>query len=61
MPEHKPRIYLHENGKYVSIGFTDTNDTLLEMPNQVDGWRDWERAAKWIAAVEVILKKESSA
>ena len=58
MAEHKPRIYLHENGMYVSIGFTDTNDTLLMMPDQVEGWRDWARAAEWIAAVEAILKGE---
>jgi hypothetical protein len=59
MADHEPRIYLHEDGRYLSIGFTDTNDTLLKMPDQGEGWRDWERAAEWVAAVDKILKEHA--
>lgn len=53
---HAPRIALHPGGNYLSIGFGDTNDTLLRMPARPEGWRDWERAREWAEAVDAILQ-----
>jgi hypothetical protein len=42
------RAFVHPDGEYLSIGFEDTNDTLLKMPV---GWRDRERVVAWVEAV----------
>ena len=47
----KPRIYLHDDGRYVSIGFEDTQDTLLRITSDGDDGRDMERLASWVSAV----------
>jgi hypothetical protein len=55
--DHKPRIYLHPDQQYISIGFTDTEDTLLDMPT---GFRDHARAVEWVEAVASALSQNES-
>lgn len=55
MSERKPRISLHPDQDYISIGFEGTNDTLLKMPSRPEGWGDHAVAVEWVAAINVAL------
>ena len=48
----RPRIYLHDDQQFISIGFEGENDTLLKMP---EGWRDRDRAVEWCIAISRML------
>lgn len=47
--------FMHPDGEWVSIGFVDTNDTLLRCP---EGSRDRKRVREWCAAVCAVLGME---
>lgn len=55
---HSPRIYLHPDGQCISIGFTDTGDTLLFL-KAGDNHRDAARMAEWVAAVQPLLEERA--
>lgn len=62
---YKPRLYLHPEGKIVSIGFEGTNDTLLslEFGAAVYGDKDRDRGdmlvlREWVEAVSKLLNPE---
>lgn len=55
MAEGKPRIYLHPDGEWLSIGFADTNDALLRAQG---GWRDRKQLAQWVDAIQALLNAE---
>ncbi len=49
-----PRIYLHPDERYISIGFEDTPDTLLRLPDP-EAHGDHERAVEWARAITQLL------
>lgn len=55
MSDRRPRISLHPDQDYISIGFEGTNDTLLKMPSRPEGWGDHAVAVEWVAAINVAL------
>lgn len=60
MIDRKPRIYMHPDGRYVSIGFEGTNDTLLKVTEDVrEGWRDVEVVREWVEAISRMLSDNS--
>lgn len=50
-----PRLHLHPDGHTVSIGFSDTQDTLLVLAGGPEAWRDAEHLRQWCVAVNQIL------
>lgn len=61
MSEHRPRIHMPADGQYVSIGFTDTQDTILKVGGHSGpgGWRDVETTREWVAAVSELLRSDA--
>jgi hypothetical protein len=49
------------DGQYVSIGFTDTQDTILKVGGHSGpgGWRDVETTREWVAAVSELLRSDA--
>lgn len=55
--KRKPRVYMHPDGLYVSIGFEDTQDTILKVGGHPGpgGYRDVAVTREWVAAVREAL------
>lgn len=51
MTRRKPRIYPHPDGHTVSIGFSDTQDTLLSLNGGPEAHGDAACLAEWVGAV----------
>lgn len=59
MTGRKPRIYMHPDGRYVSIGFKETNDTLLKVTEDVrESWRDVEVTREWVAIISSMIDNQ---
>lgn len=54
---HKPRLSMHSSGLYVSIGFDDTQDTILKVGGHdgPGGYRDIATTREWVAAIREAL------
>lgn len=57
-PTALPRLFLHEDRRYLSVGFDDSEDSLLCLP-ETEAWRDIERIERWCAEVSAILEREA--
>lgn len=55
--ERQPRIYLHPDKLYFSVGVDDSNDTLFKLPDPNESRRDYARAIQWIEAVSRALRE----
>lgn len=61
MADHSPRIYLHPDEHTLSIGFNDTQDTLLSLNGGPGAYGDAARLAEWAEAVKRALDALESA
>lgn len=55
----RPRLYLHPDRRYLSVGFDDTSDTLLKLPE--GGWGDADRVERWVQAIDALLSDAGEA